>query len=500
MSSLSDEEFFASSTPRPPSAPRSSKRARDQRRSPEKPGTTASPSATPKGPQKKSRSQSYGPESQPASETEDTPTPAARSPALPDPATSTVPQATPLATPRAVPALPLSASLPTPPTTYSLSAPPLPPGSPPAPPGSPSPLPVMSHQPTQAASTAMPPQTTGPPLQPPSAPVAPATVTSPGGLIHLAPPAGGWPRVELAYPPRFGVKADLFELWAQKTWFKLFVRVFLAAHAVNAQHTVARIKDTLMRFLDAQASEITVSQPIPDPDRPPMGNYPHPWHFLVTTASPQHGQALVQQECINTHDITLLLVPWTPEPMKYVGTVGDFSLTSGRADCDLACEIIKHALDLNHALASFVTQHSLSGSPFAYSQAIHSIRVEGCDLLVSGGRSEAVWHVYCEDPPSLTPAHYNQWVCMIRGLSFSHVDHGVATFRNGSRQLSCVGCKGSNHPYALCRFPQIPGWQGPVPNNQNNTIFAATGINNGRGRGASRGRGAGRGRGRGRGN
>ncbi|KAG1868601.1 hypothetical protein F4604DRAFT_1927135 [Suillus subluteus] len=137
-------------------------------------------------------------------------------------------------------------------------------------------------------------------------------------------PAGGFPTPQLSQSTWHNISQILKEKWPQKEGTKVWVHTYRAKYESNAQGTVAKLKDAIIKIIgESDTESLVVSTPTAAVEL--IERLPPPWHFLVSGVPPEAIEHLVCLQVCSSPEISCFFVPFKQPLPTYAFTLENFS-------------------------------------------------------------------------------------------------------------------------------------------------------------------------------
>ncbi|KAF4564056.1 hypothetical protein EYR36_003307 [Pleurotus pulmonarius] len=184
-----------------------------------------------------------------------------------------------------------------------------------------------------------------------------------------------------------------------------------------------------------------------------------PHFYLLGGVTQAQLNTLTAGQVWSTDIISFFVFPFSPPPTRYIASFTGLSLPCS-AEGTLAVEAafrneINALDDARSFIANFHDNVPGYTSPLT---ALHNLTA-GLTITARDTPKGVVWNLYM-DSPTLLPAAYQQWNCIIADVRVFLLFEGSA-IRTDLRH--CTRCFSCDHTFRICPFPLLPGWLGPGP-------------------------------------
>lgn len=281
--------------------------------------------------------------------------------------------------------------------------------------------------------------------------------------IHSPKPPGG-------YAQRHGhdslwlynnVSSDIVDRWMHIDGYKLLVQPFsTTSHNRNfASATANEIIRVIEEIYDV--TEVCCT-PAPAATRPRGPNGP-PYTFCVYSIDQPTHDKLLEQDVINTKDITFAVYSFVQPPPSYLGYIDKLNNIGTPKALESATQCIKNTFDKKDVydyLYDLYKCDSTEGNdidPLVHYQVraiIDTLRVDRLDVCLTGGKKAPVLSLFID-------VDFNseqEWFDLVRAVKRSSFEtglHGNGIFGEGWK---CTQCHSIEHPSGMCPFDKVPGW------------------------------------------
>ncbi len=198
--------------------------------------------------------------------------------------------------------------------------------------------------------------------------------------------------------------------------------------------------------------------PRPPPNATPDDPIPRAWFMQGMT--PEGAQRFLDIFAVSCPLMTFFVYPLAIEP-ELILTLGGFASNVGNQIENLITTTF-HSMEVRNIIAQHVAMNQIFDDMDGVSYVLETLDVE---ILALGNRTFIANVIMLS--PATTAENHRLLRDAIARIPFQNAANAPAS----PRWYVCEVCAGNDHPTHACRFFTLPGWVGPVPQQEQSRVM-----------------------------